>query len=155
MHNIKNIQCAGSVPNIFRQTCPKLLIKFCSTLPKSSKKENKLIICSEKRTFCSAFGSGSPWYRMPAPPPSFHASVRLSSECVRRGLLACLLLLAAREINSSHSHNITTRPFFYPLLICPSLRLVDLDPQPGSWLNKCISLICMIVAANGKKWMCY
>lgn len=32
-------------------------------------------------------------------------------------------------------------PFFLPLLICPSPRLVELDQQPGDWLNNFITRI--------------
>lgn len=71
-----------------------------------------------------------------APP---HASVSLSSECIRGGLLACPQLLAFCEISSSPSHNVTTLLLFSPLLICPSLRLVGFSQLPCCRSNTFIS----------------
>lgn len=105
-----------SEPKLFIQILFNIAIVF---------QERKKKTCREKGTFCLAPRSGSPWCRLFFSP--FHASVSLSSECVRRGLLACLLLLACCEITSSPSHNITTHPLFFPFLC--------LFVPHGAWLS--------------------
>lgn len=104
-----------------RETAPQT-VGFNSAQNHQSlqRKAKKLITCQKKRTSSSAGWAGSPW-RKPKEKGFFlsfsfflDASVSLSSEGVRRGLLACLLFL---RLLWNHPFTFTTHPFCLPLLI--------------------------------------